>query len=238
MRDLRFDFAARSIVVVHVGPTAPILARLEPLRLGSRIVTTGVEAPGRAPVGDTDEGSERVVLKRVLGINAAMFVLELGVGLHAQSTGLVADAADMFADTAIYSLALYGVGRGLVHKQRAARSSAILQMGIAIGALSEVVRSAVHGSEPTGSLMMGVSLVALCANVICLALLSGHKTRGVHMKASWIFSTSDVIANVGVIIAGGLVIVSGSALPDLVIGAVIAAVVLVGASRIWGLSRR
>lgn len=80
--------------------------------------------------------------------------------------------------------------------------------------------------------MMVVSLAALIANVSCLALLSGHKDSGAHMKASWIFSSNDVIANLGVIFAGALVAWTGSSLPDLVIGTLIALVVLNGARRI------
>lgn len=38
------------------------------------------------------------------------------------------------------------------------------------------------------------------------------------MKASWIFSANDVLANLGVIVAGVLVAWTGSAYPDLVIG--------------------
>jgi Co/Zn/Cd efflux system component len=52
------------------------------------------------------------------------------------------------------------------------------------------------------------------------------------MRASWIFSTNDVIANIGVILAGVLVAWTGSHLPDLVSGLIIALVVLVGALRI------
>ena len=52
------------------------------------------------------------------------------------------------------------------------------------------------------------------------------------MKASWIFSTNDVLANLGVIVAGVLVGWTGSNIPDLVIGAVIAVLVLHGARRI------
>jgi Co/Zn/Cd efflux system component len=52
------------------------------------------------------------------------------------------------------------------------------------------------------------------------------------MKASWIFSANDVIANVGVILAGLLVTLTGSRYPDLVIGFIIALVVLNGARRI------
>lgn len=52
------------------------------------------------------------------------------------------------------------------------------------------------------------------------------------MRASWIFTTNDALANIGVIIAGVLVALTGSALPDLVIGTAIAALVASGAWRI------
>jgi Co/Zn/Cd efflux system component len=52
------------------------------------------------------------------------------------------------------------------------------------------------------------------------------------MKASWIFSANDVIANLGVILAGFLVALTGSRYPDLLIGLVIGVIVLNGARRI------
>ena len=48
------------------------------------------------------------------------------------------------------------------------------------------------------------------------------------MRASWVFSKNDVIANLGVIIAGILVLALGSRLPDLLIGLTIAFVVMRG----------
>ena len=66
--------------------------------------------------------------------------------------------------------------------------------------------------------MMSIAFLALIANITCLAIISRHRTGGAHMRASWIFSTNDVIANIGVIVAGALVAWSGSALPDLIIG--------------------
>ena len=80
--------------------------------------------------------------------------------------------------------------------------------------------------------MMGVALLALAANVTCLLLIARHRHGGVHMKASWIFSANDVIANAGVIAAGALVAWSGSRLPDLIVGTAVALVVLAGALRI------
>ena len=52
------------------------------------------------------------------------------------------------------------------------------------------------------------------------------------MEASYIFSANDVLANLGVIAAGALVAWTGSPVPDLVIGAAIAGLVLRGAVRI------
>ena len=138
----------------------------------------------------------------------------------------------MLADAGIYGLALYAVGRHAGHKLRAARLSGWLQVLLALGAMTEVLRRFLFGSEPQAPLMMGIALLALVANVSCLALLARHREGGVHMKASWIFSTNDVLANIGVIIAGALVAWTGSNYPDLVIGALIAMLVLNGARRI------
>ena len=63
-------------------------------------------------------------------------------------------------------------------------------------------------------------------------LLARHRHGGAHMKASWIFTTNDVMANLGVAIAAGLVRLTGSNVPDLVVASVIALVVLNGAIRI------
>ena len=76
--------------------------------------------------------------------------------------------------------------------------------------------------------MMVVGLVALAANVLCLALIAKHRDGGVHMRASWIFSKNDVIANVGVILSGGLVYATGVRWPDLVVGIGIACIVFRG----------
>jgi Co/Zn/Cd efflux system component len=176
--------------------------------------------------------AEARTLRWLLAINAAMFAVEIVAGWLAQSTGLLADSLDMFADAAVYGLALYAVGRDPNHKQRAARLSGWLQLLLALGALTEVLRRAWFGSEPEPVPMMGIALLALAANVACLALLARHREGGVHMKASWIFSTNDVLANLGVIVAGALVAWSGSNIPDLAIGTLIALLVLNGARRI------
>lgn len=230
---LAFDLGRRELLVTHRGPIGPITARLEGLGFGARLVST--QAPQAAPPAPSPaaaDADESRVLKALLAINAAMFVVELAAGWVAQSTGLIADSLDMFADAAVYGLALHAVGRAAARKTRAARLSGWLQLLLALGAMAEVLRRLVFGSEPDSALMMVIAALALAANLACLALLSRHREGGVHMKASWIFSTNDVLANLGVIAAAALVAATGSRLPDLVIGTAIALLVLNGARRI------
>jgi Co/Zn/Cd efflux system component len=172
--------------------------------------------------------SEARVLKVLLAINAVMFFVEIVAGYAGQSTALIADSLDMFADASVYAVGLYAVGRSLALKARAATLSGILQILLGLSALADVLRRLVVGSEPVSGLMIGIGLIALAANVVCLVLISRHRNGEVHMRASWIFSRNDVIANAGVITGGVLVRYLDTALPDLVIGLAIVLVVLSG----------
>jgi cation diffusion facilitator family transporter len=231
VRGLAFDLPRRTLVVWHAGGPAEVLARLEPLGLGARAKESRAgEAELPSPTSDT--AAEARTLWTVLAINAVMFVVEAVAGWRAESTGLLADGLDMLADALVYGLALHAVGRSAARKRRAARAAGLLQLLLALGVFGEVVRRALAGSAPEPPAMIGVSLLALAANVLCLVLVHRHRHRGAHMEASAIFSANDVLANVGVMAAGALVAATGSALPDLVIGLGIAALVLRGAVRI------
>lgn len=175
---------------------------------------------------------QRSVLVTLLAVNGFMFVAEFVLGLIADSTGLLADSIDMLADATVYGISLYAVGRAASVKTNAARFSGYFQITLACGVFLDVVRRFVFGSEPVSTLMFGVGLVALAANVACLLLLAKHRKGEVHLRASWIFSMNDVIANLGVILAGILVHLTVSNLPDLVIGLLIVVVVFRGGIQI------
>lgn len=175
---------------------------------------------------------QRRTLWVVLVINAAMFVVELAVGLRAGSTGLIADSLDMLADAGVYGLSLGAVGSSMTQQRRTAVLSGRLQITLAIWVLLDVLRRTVLGSEPISALMVGIGAMALLANLLCLVLVRRHRKGGVHMRASVIFSTNDTLANLGVIVAGLLVAWSGSRIPDLLIGSAISLLVLNGGRRI------
>lgn len=233
---LEFDTPNRKVRVFHGDNAATIEERLRALGLGAtRKKTTSVAEEEVAQAREAEEATAQVeagILKWLLAINGFMFVVELTVGWLAQSTGLIADSLDMFADAAVYGVALYAVGSSLRTKLRAAHFSGVLQLLLALGVMAEVGRRFVFGSEPVSTLMMGFGLVAMAANVWCLVLIARNRHGGAHMKASWIFSANDVIANTGVILAGALVAWTGSRYPDLVIGLIIGLIVLNGARRI------
>lgn len=230
VKRLEFDLAERRLEVVHEGGAGDVLARLTPLGLGTRLVESRAEAPEAAAEGGA--AAEGRSLRVLLLINATMFVIELVTGVLAQSTGLIADSLDMFADAAVYAVSLYAAGRTATTKLRAAHISGWLQLALAAAAFWEVGRNLVLGSEPEAPYMIGVAVLAFAANATCMVLIMKHRTAGAHMRASWIFTGTDVVANFGVIVAGLLVAWTGSRLPDLVIGAIIASVVLTGAVRI------
>jgi Co/Zn/Cd efflux system component len=95
----------------------------------------------------------------------------------------------------------------------------------------EVLRRSLGVEElPDFRTMIVVSVLALIAYSVCLYMLQRPKTREAHMQASVIFTSNDVIVNLGVITAGVLWL--GSGIPDLAIGAVAFVVVTLGAVRI------
>jgi cation diffusion facilitator family transporter len=176
-------------------------------------------------IKEKEQGRLLIIL---LSINAIMFFVEFGTGILADSTGLIADSLDMLADAAVYGIALYAVGHSAQRKAMAAHMSGLFQIVLAVGVAMDVVRRFIFGSEPESVMMMAIGTVALAANVTCLTLISKHREGEVHMRASWIFSKNDVLANLGIILGGVLVAASGSRLPDLLIGAVITVIVLRG----------
>lgn len=235
---LDFDLKDRNLTIIHHTDPATILMALEPLNFGAHITSTIEFEPDAEELEENiDPVKEANVLKTLLAINGLMFIFEIIFGLYAESMGLISDSLDMLADAAVYGLSLYAVGKALSMKKRAAKVSGILQMILAISVLIETIRRFYSGSDPEGLFMVGVSAVALIANVSCLIVLFKHKGGGVHMKASWIFSTNDVIANLGVIAAGLLVYFFNSSYPDLIIGLIVGIIVLRGSFSILKLAR-
>lgn len=156
-----------------------------------------------------------------LALNATMFVAETTAGLIANSTSLIADGLDMLADAAAYGIALAAVGRSGRFKANAAMASGVLLLLLGIGVILDVVRRLISGEPPEGAWMIAVAAVALAVNATVLRLLSKQRQQEVHIRATWIFTRADVVANTAVILSGMAVLATGIRYFDLVVGAAI-----------------
>ncbi len=177
---------------------------------------------------DPSSRAQRRTLLAVLLLNAALSAGLFIAGFAANSAALIANGADNASDAAVYALSFFAVGRGTKWKLRAARISGIALMLLAIGVFLEAVRRFLGEVEPVGPLIIGMSIVAAAVNVLCLKLLLSHRREDVNFRAAWTFSVNDMLANLGALAAGILVMWLGRAWPDLVVGMAVAAVAAKG----------
>jgi Co/Zn/Cd efflux system component len=232
---LQFDIPNRNLEVHHTDSYDNLLAALNTLQLDAKFVSS--EPTDMKNINDSHR-QERGVLWQVLAINFFFFALEMLTGFIADSMGLVADSLDMLADSIVYALSLSAVGGTISRKKTIARAAGYFQLILAVLGFVEVIRRFLgYGEIPDFHLMIIISVLALAGNVICLYLLQKSKNQEVHMQASMIFTSNDVIVNLGVITAGVIVYLTDSKIPDLTIGAIVFILVGRGAYRILQLSK-
>ena len=175
-----------------------------------------------------DPAWQKSILRQVLLWNLGLFV-GLGVaGWVADSSALMANAVDNASDAAVYLISYLAIDRQPAWKRWAAMLSGIMLLLFACFVLADVVRRWLGDAEPVGLTMMVLALVAAGINLWRLVLLRRVKSDDVNMQAAETFSFNDFISNGGVLIAGGLVLWIGSPWPDLIAGALIALVAIVG----------
>ena len=187
---------------------------------------------------EAKNAQERRVLWIALVLNAAMAVIGGIAGWIAHSTGLLADALDMLSDATAYAIGLVAIGRTARFKANAAWLSGSILLVLGIGVLVEVGRRVLQGAEPLSGWMISTALLSLVVNVIVLRMLSPLKSGEVHLRATWLFTRADVVANIGVILAGVLVWWLANPYPDYVIGTLIGLYVIKEAIEILRDARR
>lgn len=175
-------------------------------------------------------GRYRTVLWIVLGINAVMFLVEMGAGLAAGSASLQADALDFFADAANYGISLFVLGLALPWRARAALVKGASMGLFGVWVVATVIWHALHGTVPTWTTMGVVGAAALLANAACLALLYAWREGDANMRSVWICSRNDVLSNVAVLAAAMGVFGTGTGWPDLIVAAIMAGLALQGAA--------
>lgn len=158
------------------------------------------------------------VLYVVLAINATMFLVEFAAGWVLNSTALLGDSLDMLGDSLVYIISLYVLHRGVRARAGAALYKSGFLMLVSLLIIGEAIRKSMVGVIPQADWMAVVAFVALAANLVCLLLLYRHRSDDLNMKSTWTCSRNDVIANLSVIGAAALVMLTESLWPDIVVG--------------------
>lgn len=181
---------------------------------------------GAKAVGAANTPAYIRTLWLVVAMNAAMFVIGVFVTATGGSVSVRSDLLDFLGDSVAT-----GIGLLLVGRSASVRSMASLWQGLALGALGlfalgSAVARAFGGAtpEPFGMGLYGV--LGLCVNLGAALLLLKHRTGDASIRAVWLYSRNDAIGNVAVMAAAGLVALTATRWPDVVVGFGIAALFL------------
>ncbi|MDR9426329.1 MAG: cation diffusion facilitator family transporter [Marinobacter sp.] len=158
------------------------------------------------------------VLYIVLAINALMFLVEFTAGWILNSTALLGDSLDMLGDSLVYAISLFVLHRGVRARAGAALFKSGFLMVFSLLIIAEAVRKSIVGVVPEAGWMGVIGGIALVANLSCLVLLYRHRSDDINMSSTWLCSRNDVIANLSVLGAAGLVMLTESLWPDLIVG--------------------
>lgn len=176
-----------------------------------------------------DEGvitHARRILWIALVLNGAMFVVEAGAGLAANSVALQADALDFLSDTATYAISL-----AVLSRPPRWRAGAAFVKGASLGLLGlwvagATVFSALRQPLPVAELMAGVGALALAVNLGVAVMLFRMRGGDANLRSVWLCSRNDAIGNLAVILAALGVFGTGAVWPDLAVAGVMAALAL------------
>ena len=192
------------------------------------------------------KGSELTKLKKqqanvlwvVLFINLVMFFVEFGAGIRADSISLTGDSLDMLGDTLVYASSLYVINKGSKAQAGSAFLKGIIMFVFAIAVFARAIYQFSSGVIPEASIMNTIGFIALLANLVCLLLLARHRRDSLNMSSVWLCSRNDIIANISVLVAAGLVFLTGSIFPDLAVGLLLTFVFAKSAGKVLSQSWR
>jgi Co/Zn/Cd efflux system component len=183
-------------------------------------------SPGPAASTGATDPRYRRVLWTALGLNATMFLVEIGAGLAAGSVSLQADALDFLGDAANYGLSLFVLGMALAWRARAALVKGISMGAFGLWILGAATWQALAGTVPAAGVMGAVGLLALAVNVGVAVMLYRYRAGDANMRSVWLCSRNDALGNIAVVAAASGVFATASGWPDILVALAMAGLAL------------
>ena len=179
-------------------------------------------------------------------LNFGFVGVELFYGLLANSNALVADAAHNLGDAlgllmAWFASALarrapsdthtYGMRRGTI---LAAFANAVLLL-VAVGAIAvEAITRLLHPVAVVGVTVMVVAALGIVVNGVTAWLFASGRKADINVRAAFLHMAYDALISLAVVVAGGLILLTGWVRLDAVVSLAVAVVILMGS---WKLLR-
>lgn len=178
------------------------------------------------------QATQRRVLKVVLAINLATFVLMAWSAWYSHSSSLLSGSLDNLGDALTYAASLAVVGASARAKAQVALLKGLLILGAAIMVAVQILWRLMHPAVPLFEGMGVAGALNLAANAVCLWLLTPHREGDVNMSSAWECSRNDIYEGCSVLVAAAAVWAFGAGWPDLVVAAALLVMFLCSASRV------
>ena len=179
-----------------------------------------------------------------LAINVGLLLAEVVGGLITGSLAVLADAGHVLSDAGALALALFAVrlaslpaaGRRTFGYQRSEVLAALVN-GLTLVVVSVVIAVAAIGrfSDPPeieGWGVVGLGLFGLAGNLAATWVLARGQREDINLEGALRHSAADALGSIGVLVAGGWVLLGGSPIVDPIVGLLIAALVLASSWRL------
>ncbi|MEX2211866.1 MAG: cation diffusion facilitator family transporter [Gaiellaceae bacterium] len=187
---------------------------------------------------DHRRGGDQRALAAAFALIAVFLGVELVAGLLAESLALLADAGHMLSDAGSLGLALLAgwmaqrpatPGRSFGFRRveiLAALASGVALVAVAVWIFVEAARRLAEPAEPLGGWILAVGAVGLAVNLGAAAILARRGSESLNVRAALTHVLADVAGSVGVIVAGAIVLATGWAYADPLVGLLIGVLVL------------
>jgi len=182
-------------------------------------------------------------LKFAIALTSVILVIELIGGWWTGSLALLSDAGHVFGDIlslilalAAFRLSLSAPTREHTFGMHRAEVFAALINAITLGAVSVVIFLAAYDRffsppEVKGGWMLAIATVGLVVNAVVLLRLSGH-SDDINLRGAYLHVLGDLLASVGVVIAAGLIALTGQHIIDPIVSVLIGLLILFSGLRL------
>ena len=181
-----------------------------------------------------------------IALNTAYVIAEAVYGVLAHSLSLLSDAGHNFGD--VLSLGVAWLAASLSRRAPggrytyglrgssilAALSNAVVLLVVTGGLAWAAVLRLMHPEPAAGVTIMVVAAGGIVVNAITAWMFASGAKGDVNIRAAYMHMASDAVVALGVVIAGGLILLTGWTLLDPVVSLVIGGVIIMGT---WSLTR-